>query len=68
MALGVMEALHERALEIPKDVAIVGYGDTPSAALLHRGGTTGARDRRHGSAASARAVAESGSGAAIHPI
>ena len=34
MVLGVLQALHERGIEVPKDMAVVGFGDTPSAAFL----------------------------------
>jgi len=54
MALGVLEALQQRGIDVPADMAVVGFGDTPSAALLRSPltvvaqpareiGTTGAR-------------------------
>jgi len=34
MVLGAIEAVRERGLEVAKDIAIVGFGDTPSAVFL----------------------------------
>jgi len=34
MVLGAIEAIRARALEVAKDVAVVGFGDTPSAEFL----------------------------------
>lgn len=35
MALGALEAIHERGLRIPEQVAIIGYDDTPWARALN---------------------------------
>ncbi|MEV6986516.1 substrate-binding domain-containing protein [Sphaerisporangium sp. NPDC051017] len=40
LALGVMRALHERGLRPGVDVAITGYDDSPTAALVSPGLTT----------------------------
>jgi DNA-binding LacI/PurR family transcriptional regulator len=34
MALGVLQALQERGIDVPAEMAVVGFGDTPSAAFL----------------------------------
>jgi LacI family transcriptional regulator len=35
MAIGAMRAIREAGLDIPDDVALVGYDDTPPAAYAH---------------------------------
>jgi DNA-binding LacI/PurR family transcriptional regulator len=58
MALGALEALRERGLEIPGDMAVVGFGDTPSAALLHPPLTVVAQPAREIGATGARLLLE----------
>lgn len=45
-ALGVMEALDQRGIAVPSEVAIVGYDDTTPAALLRVGLTSVDQDAR----------------------
>jgi LacI family transcriptional regulator len=40
MALGAMQALRERGIRIPEDMAVVGFDDIPAASLVHPGLTT----------------------------
>ncbi len=35
MALGIIQGLHSRGYEVPRDVAVVGYDDTPLASSFH---------------------------------
>jgi DNA-binding LacI/PurR family transcriptional regulator len=58
MVLGAMEALRERGLGVPKDMAIVGFGDTPSAALLNPPLTVVAQPAREIGATGARLLLE----------
>ena len=58
MALGSLEALRERAIEVPKDMAIVGFGNTPSAALLRPPLTVVAQPAREIGATGARLLLE----------
>ncbi|MDN0089397.1 LacI family DNA-binding transcriptional regulator [Yersinia nurmii] len=46
MALGVLRALQEQGLSIPKDVSIVGYDDTDDSAYFHPPLTTVRQDFR----------------------
>jgi DNA-binding LacI/PurR family transcriptional regulator len=46
IAIGAMRALEERGLSIPRDVAIVGFDDIPSASLTHPPLTTVQQDYR----------------------
>jgi DNA-binding LacI/PurR family transcriptional regulator len=58
MALGVLQALQEREIDVPRDVAVVGFGDTPSAALLRPPLTVIAQPAREIGAAGARLLLE----------
>ena len=58
MVLGAIEGLRERGLDIPKDMAIVGFGDTPSAALLSPPLTVVAQPAREIGATGARLLLE----------
>jgi LacI family transcriptional regulator len=58
MVLGALEALRERGLEVPKDMAVVGFGDTPSAALLRPPLTVVAQPAREIGATGARLLLE----------
>jgi LacI family transcriptional regulator len=58
MVLGALEALRERGIEIPKDMAIIGFGDTPSAVLLSPPLTVVAQPAREIGAAGARLLLE----------
>lgn len=58
MVLGALEALHERGLEVPKDMGVVGFGDTPSAVLLRPPLTVVAQPAREIGAAGARLLLE----------
>jgi LacI family transcriptional regulator len=40
MAMGVMDAVHNRGLRIPEDISIVGFDDIPQAALVRPALTT----------------------------
>jgi LacI family transcriptional regulator len=40
MAIGAMDAVRDRGLQIPGDVSIVGFDDIPQSALLHPALTT----------------------------
>ncbi len=61
MALGVLQALQDRGIDVPTEMAVVGFGDTPSAALLsfasHGRCPACARDRRNQCQIIARAFA-----------
>ncbi len=46
IAIGAMKALRERGLDIPRDVAIVGFDDMPAASLTHPPLTTVQQDYR----------------------
>jgi DNA-binding LacI/PurR family transcriptional regulator len=46
IAIGAMKALRERRLDIPRDVAIVGFDDMPAASLTHPPLTTVQQDYR----------------------
>ena len=58
MALGVLQALHERDIDVPRDMAVVGFGDTPSAALLRPPLTVVAQPGREIGATGARLLLE----------
>jgi DNA-binding LacI/PurR family transcriptional regulator len=58
MVLGAIEALHDRGLAIPQDMAIVGFGDTPSAVFLSPPLTVVAQPAREIGAAGARLLLE----------
>jgi len=58
MALGVLHALREREVDVPGDMAIVGFGDTPSAALLRPPLTVIAQPAREIGATGARLLIE----------
>jgi LacI family transcriptional regulator len=58
MVLGALEALHGRGLEVPKDMAIVGFGDTPSAVFLLPPLTVVAQPAREIGATGARLLLE----------
>jgi DNA-binding LacI/PurR family transcriptional regulator len=58
MVLGALEALRERGLDVPSDMAIVGFGDTPSAALLRSPLTVVSQPAREIGAAGARLLIE----------
>ncbi len=44
MALGLLRALHERGLDVPRDVAVVGFDDVPEAAYYWPALTTVRQD------------------------
>jgi len=46
MAVGALDAVHNRGLRVPDDVAIVGFDDIPAAAYVHPSLTTVRRDIR----------------------
>ncbi len=46
IALGAMRALHERGLDVPRDVAVVGFDDIPAASLATPPLTTVLQDTR----------------------
>jgi DNA-binding LacI/PurR family transcriptional regulator len=58
MALGVLQALQERGIGIPTDMAVVGFGDTPSAPLLRPPLTVVAQPAREIGATGARLLLE----------
>lgn len=58
MVLGAIEALRHRGLSIPQDMAIVGFGDTPSATFLNPPLTVVAQPAREIGAAGARLLIE----------
>ena len=58
MALGALEGLRERGLEVPADMAVVGFGDTPWAALLQPPLTVVAQPAREIGATGARLLLE----------
>jgi LacI family transcriptional regulator len=58
MALGALQALHERGIDIPSDMAVVGFGDTPSAVLLRPPLTVVAQPAREIGATGARLLLE----------
>jgi DNA-binding LacI/PurR family transcriptional regulator len=47
IAIGAMQALREHGLDIPNDVAIVGFDDIPAASLTHPPLTTIQQDYKH---------------------
>ncbi len=40
MALGVLDAVHNRGLRVPDDVSVIGFDDIPQASLIHPALTT----------------------------
>jgi LacI family transcriptional regulator len=58
MALGVLQALQDRGIGVPAEMAVVGFGDTPSAALLRSPLTVVAQPARELGATSARLLLE----------
>jgi LacI family transcriptional regulator len=58
MVFGALEALHAYGIEIPKQMAVVGFGDTPSAVLLRPPLTVVAQPAREIGAAGARLLLE----------
>jgi DNA-binding LacI/PurR family transcriptional regulator len=58
MALGVLQALQDRRIEVPTEMAVVGFGDTPSAALLRSPLTVVAQPAREIGTTSARLMLE----------
>jgi LacI family transcriptional regulator len=58
MALGVLQALQERGIDIPADMAVVGFGDTPAAPLLRPALTVVAQPAREIGATGARLLLE----------
>ncbi len=46
IAIGALRALQERGLEVPRDVAVVGFDDIPAASLTHPPLTTVMQDTR----------------------
>lgn len=46
IAIGAMRALEERDLQVPRDVAVIGFDDLPAASLAHPPLTTVAQDYR----------------------
>jgi LacI family transcriptional regulator len=58
MALGVLQALQDRRIEVPTEMALVGFGDTPSAALLRSPLTVVAQPAREIGTTSARLMLE----------
>lgn len=58
MALGVLQALQDRGIDVPTEMAVVGFGDTPSAALLRSPLTVVAQPAREIGATSARLLLE----------
>ena len=46
IAIGAMRALRDRGLDIPADVAIIGFDDIPAASLTHPPLTTIQQDYR----------------------
>jgi DNA-binding LacI/PurR family transcriptional regulator len=58
MALGVLQALQDRGIDVPTEMAVVGFGDTPSAALLRSPLTVVAQPAREIGTTSARLLLE----------
>ena len=58
MALGALQALHEHGIDIPAELAVVGFGDTPSAVLLRPPLTVIAQPAREMGAIGARLLLE----------
>jgi LacI family transcriptional regulator len=58
MALGALQALQERGIDVPTEMAVVGFGDTPSAALLRSPLTVVAQPAREIGTTSARLLLE----------
>ncbi len=58
MALGVLQGLQDRGIQVPTDMAVVGFGDTPSAALLRSPLTVVAQPAREIGTTSARLLLE----------
>ena len=58
MALGALQALHEHGIDIPAELAVVGFGDTPSAVLLRPALTVIAQPAREMGAIGARLLLE----------
>jgi DNA-binding LacI/PurR family transcriptional regulator len=58
MALGVLQALQDRGIDVPAEMAVVGFGDTPSAVLLRSPLTVVAQPARELGATSARLLLE----------
>jgi LacI family transcriptional regulator len=44
MALGAMQAIHERGLSVPEAISVVGFDDIPEAAYFHPPLTTVRQD------------------------
>jgi DNA-binding LacI/PurR family transcriptional regulator len=64
MAIGAMSALREAGLAVPADVAVVGFDDTPIAALLTPALTSVRQDEQMIGVTAARMVVERLAGAA----
>jgi DNA-binding LacI/PurR family transcriptional regulator len=58
MALGVLQGLQDRGIQVPTEMAVVGFGDTPSAALLRSPLTVVAQPAREIGTTSARLLLE----------